>query len=90
MGVPVVCGIDKNILGVIRCVTGQDTVPYLGCTIATLEEELLRFCGRKAHERAQVGDRARDWMFQHWHPRDIAGQFCDDLRVVPKVSEVRK
>jgi hypothetical protein len=89
MGIPTISMVDPEVLGVVEKVTGcRDWFPFLHSKLDTLEEDLLGFAKRPEGDRLKMGEDARAWMLRYWQPRDIAEEFCEFLKSVPRVSEV--
>lgn len=79
LGIPTIANISPKVHGVIVKVAGANDVPVIHATADTLEEQLAWLVEMDPVKRRRIGNQARDWMVRHWHPRDIAREFCEAL-----------
>lgn len=88
LGIPTIVNISPAVHGVITRAAGANDIPIVQATIEDLEEKLDWLVEMKAHQRRKMGNDAQAWMHRHWHPRDIAREFCEKLEECPTYGEV--
>jgi hypothetical protein len=88
LGIPVIANVAPAVHGVLVRAADANDFPVVHATAESLEERLGWLIGMKKAERRKMGDDARDWMVRHWHPRDIAREFCAALAKSPRHSEI--
>ena len=80
LGIPTIVNVSADVWGVLASATGLDAdaeFPFVQASPDNLKDVLGWLIGMKKKERKAIGDRGRAWMEKHWHPRDIAREFCD-------------
>lgn len=88
LGVPTVCNVSPEVHGVLVRAAGANDFPVVHATIENLEERLRWLIEMKPADRLKMGNASHDWMVRHWHPRDIAREFCEHVAKAPSFGEV--
>ena len=88
LGVPTAVNLSPEVHGVLLRAAGANDVPVVHATIETLADRLSWLVEMDEVKRRRLGNRGRDWMVRHWHPRDIAQEFCRALAGMPSFGDV--
>ena len=88
LGVPTIVNVRPELHGLIVDVAGANDFPIVHATIENLKEQIEWLLGMKEQKRRKMGNDSHDWMARHWHPRDIAREFCLHLEALPTFEEV--
>ncbi len=88
LGIPTVVNVSSPVHGVVVRAAGANDFPVVHADIDTLEERLEWLVEMDPIKRRRMGNDSHDWMVRHWHPRDIAREFCEQLAQLPTFAEV--
>lgn len=88
LGIPTACNVSPEVHGVLVKAAGANDFPVVHATAETLDEKLRWLVGLDEKTRRRMGNGSHDWMCRHWHPRDIAREFCAHVAAAPSYGEV--
>ena len=79
-GTPCLCSYSADAERILKDATGADRMPFIQCKPETLQARLQHyFKDISDEERQAMGQEARGWIDEYYHPRKLIGRYIDEV-----------
>lgn len=78
LGIPCICSMADETMDTLREATDCSRIPFINATPGTLREVVLDYWNNVDDmERKDAGRRAREWIDEYYHPRQLIERYID-------------
>ena len=77
LGKITICSLGDDVCDVLKKASGSHEVPFLNIGINKLKDTLFQLSELSKSEIMSAGEKNRDWMESHWHPREISREYVN-------------